>query len=269
MRLGLSTYTFPWNFGIKDFLPTQPWTYNELLNYAAEKQISNLQFGDNYPLHHLSPESLARLQQLAGDKRIQIEVGTRRLETDHILRYLRIARQLQSPFLRVVIDDAGFHPDVETVIGTIRKLLPAFERAGVCLALENHDRFKAATFEHIIRETDPALVGICLDTANSLGAAEGIAEVLPVLLPHTVNLHVKDFTIDRVAHRMGFTIRGAAAGEGVLDIPWLLQECSKQPKCKTATLEIWMNKENTIAETIARELRWVEQSISYLTKYIL
>jgi hypothetical protein len=68
---------------------------------------------------------------------------------------------------------------------------------------------------------------------------------------------------------MGFTIRGAAAGEGVLDIPWLLQECSKQPKCKTATLEIWMNKENTIAETIARELRWVEQSISYLTKYIL
>ncbi|MEP6950378.1 MAG: TIM barrel protein, partial [Ginsengibacter sp.] len=134
--------------------------------------------------------------------------------------------------------------------------------------IENHDRFKAKDLEFIVQKTSTEYVGICLDTCNSLGAGEGIHEILPVLLPYTVNLHIKDFTIERVSHKMGFKVFGTPAGDGMLNIPWLLNEVSKYKKCKTATLELWMEEEKDIDTTIAKEKEWVEKSINYLKKYI-
>lgn len=62
-------------------------------------------------------------------------------------------------------------------------------------------------------------VGICLDTVNSLGAAEGIGVVVETLGPSVVNLHLKDFVVLRAAHMMGFSIEGRPAGRGQLDVP--------------------------------------------------
>ena len=39
-----------------------------------------------------------------------------------------------------------------------------------------------------------------------------------------MNLHVKEFTIHRVDHQLGFVIEGCPAGQGRLDVPWLLRE---------------------------------------------
>ena len=39
-----------------------------------------------------------------------------------------------------------------------------------------------------------------------------------------MNLHIKEFTIHRVDHQLGFVIEGCPAGQGRLDVPWLLQE---------------------------------------------
>ena len=94
----------------------------------------------------------------------------------------------------------------------IREVLPAYREAGIRLAIENHDRFRAHELVAIIAATDADYVGICLDTANSLGADEGIWEVARTLAPHTLNLHVKDYRIERLDHQMGFTVRGAPAG---------------------------------------------------------
>jgi sugar phosphate isomerase/epimerase len=146
--------------------------------------------------------------------------------------------------------------------------LPSLKDTGVVLAIENHDRFKAKTLAHIIKQTDAASVAICLDTANSLGAGESIGEIAPVLLPYTVNLHIKDFTVTRVQHKMGFTITGAIAGKGVLDIPSLLNECSQYERCSTATLELWMDALESPEKTIAKEMELITESIKYLKIYI-
>ena len=55
----------------------------------------------------------------------------------------------------------------------------------------------------------------------------------------------------------------------MLDIPALLNECSKYERCSTATLEIWMDEEPQPEQTKAKELRLVTESIKYLKKYIL
>lgn len=268
MELGLSTYTFPWNIGIESAGSQNTMQLEELISYTAAQNICHLQIGDNYPLHLLSESRLLTAKQLAYENNVQLQVGTRGLKKQNILEYLEIASFLGSPFLRVVIDDHDFHPDEKEVVSIIRELLPFLQKNRVVLAIENHDRFTAAALRKIILETSEAYVAICLDTSNSLGAGEGIQEVLKTLLPYTVNLHIKDFNIKRVPHKMGFTVSGAIAGTGMLNIPKLLQQCSSQEKCRTATLEIWMDPDNNIEQTMSREKDWVTQSINYLKKYI-
>lgn len=268
MQLGLSTYSFPWNVGIFDSMPAHPMHYSELIAYTANHQIRHLQFGDNMPLDKMKDKELEEIKQLCSKHQINIQTGTRRLSVDNTKRYLDIAQYLQSPFLRMVIDDADYHPEVSVVIDIIKEILPVLYEKNIVLAIENHDRFHAKTLEHIILSTSKEYVGICLDTANSLGAGEGINEILPVLLPYTVNLHIKDFNIERVPHKMGFTVYGTAAGEGMLNIPELINTCSMQPTCKTATLEIWMNEEKDVEQAAIKEKQWTTNSIHYLKKFI-
>lgn len=265
MELGLSTYSFPWT---TELAIDKQVFFEELIDYTFQKNIRCFQFGDNYPLHLLQPERFTQLIKAGTEKNIALQAGTRRLEYDHIKKYIDIAKEIKSPFLRVVIDDADFHPAEKEVIEAIKKLLPYLQHNNIVLAIENHDRFSARSLERIIKSTSTEYVGICLDTCNSIGAGEGIHELLPILLPYTVNLHVKDFNIERVKHKMGFTVTGTAAGDGMLNIPELLNECSKYPSCKTATLELWMEPENENKSTIDKEKQWVEKSINYLKNYI-
>lgn len=268
MHLGLSTYTFPWEVGVPGFIPESPMSAFALLHKATEYGIHSVQFGDNLPLHLLSEEERHAIAETAQTSGLHLEVGTRRLTYENISRYLTIASQMQSPFLRVVIDDADFHPDENQVVQTIQQLLPELLRSEIILAIENHDRFPATSLEHIIQATDPDWVGICLDTANSLGAGEGIREIVEVLAPYTVNLHIKDFTIKRVSHKMGFEVTGCAAGKGVLDIPWLISALEAYQRCQTATLEVWSNPKTNIDATLVQEASWVKESIHYLKQYL-
>lgn len=268
MRLGISTFAFPWAIGVPGYTVQHPMTALKLLHKASEYGIQVVQFGDNLPLHLLSEAERGDIIKTAQTKGISLEVGTRKLTYENINLYLPIAKQMQSPFLRVVIDDADFHPDEVQIIQIIQQLLPELRRFNILLAIENHDRFQATSLKNIIQATDPDWVGICLDTANSLGAGEGIREVVAVLTPYTVNLHIKDITIRRMSHKMGFEVAGCAAGKGVLDIPWLIRTFEEDQRCHTATLEMWLYPQSDIKDTLAKEAAWVQESIDYLKQFI-
>jgi len=111
-------------------------------------------------------------------------------------------------------------------------------------------------------------VGICLDTVNSFGALEGPETVVETLGPWTVNLHVKDFAIERVSHAMGFVVEGKPAGRGRLNVPWLLEKLRALGRDPNAILELWTPPGATLEETIAREAEWAEDSIKYLRSLI-
>lgn len=268
MDLGLSTYSFPWAVGIPGSVPERPITPVELVHQTVRYGLHNLQFGDNLPLHQLSDSGLDELLTAAARSDVRLEVGTRRLTREHITQYLGLAVRCGSPFLRVVIDDNCFKPDKEEVIRIIHSLLPDLQAAGVVLAIENHDRFPVREIEEMILATSTEWVGVCLDTANSLGAGEGVREVVEVLAPYTVNLHVKDITIRRVSHKMGFVVDGCSAGKGMLPIRWIIEQLSRHDRCRTATLELWSHPESTLYGTLAREASWVEESVAYL-QYVI
>lgn len=264
MQLGLSTYTYTWGFGVPGHNPQHPLTLNQLIDKAHGYGIKIVQIADNTPLHLLSTAELESLSAYASLRGVFIEVGTRGLKLENVFAYVSIAKKLKSKILRIVIDEPGFEPGLEEVIDILWKIIPTLKQNDIRLAIENHDRFKSSEFAKMVTETDSEWVGICLDSVNSLGAGEGIAEVLNTLAPFTINLHLKEFIIKRVSHKMGFLVEGLPAGKGMLHIPTLVKTVEKTGKCKSAILELWTPPADSLEETIKMENDWVVASIEYL-----
>lgn len=264
MQLGISTYTYGWAVGTPGNRPEKAPDEQTLLDRAKAFGVSLVQFGDNWPLHERTTAQLAALRQRAVSEGVTIEVGARGLTDSHLLCYIDITRQLGSRLLRFVIDAPGYEPPPADVVVLLRGVLPVLEEANVTLGIENHDRLLAHEFANIMERVGSPNVGICLDTVNSMGTGQGLAEVVQTLAPYTVNLHLKDFGIRRLPHLMGFQIDGRPAGQGRLNIPRLVDQVRRAGRCQTAVLEQWVIPEADLTDTIAKEAAWATESMAYL-----
>jgi len=265
MKLGISSYTYSWAVGVPGHPPARPLDENGLFDKAREHDVTLLQIGDNLPLHTFDPARLDRLARRAAHEGILLEIGARRLTLDSAAEYIAIARRVGAKLIRFVIDDADYHPVPAAVTSVLREVAPLLR--GLTLGIENHDRFPAGALRAMIEAAGSEHVGVCLDTANSLGAGEGIEAIAPVLAPITVNLHIKDFWIERVPHLMGFSVTGRPAGGGLLNLPRLLEQLALHGRCRTAVLETWPPPEANLDATLAKEAAWAVQSIEYLKPF--
>lgn len=267
-RLGLGTYGVAWAIGVPGYPPpAQPMDASGFLRFAHQLGLKLVQIADNLPLHQMTPNERAALKAEADKLGIAVEVGTRGI--DSLPAYLAIAQEFESPILRIVVDAADDHPAPDEIVTRIRPLLADFTAANVTLAIENHDRFRAQTLADVIAALDHPNVGICLDTVNSFGSLEGPEVVVKTLGRYVVNLHVKEFFIRRADHNMGFTISGAPAGQGMLNMPRLLDTLRGYGREFNAIIEHWPAPEATMEATIAKESEWVHQSVAYLQTLIL
>jgi sugar phosphate isomerase/epimerase len=264
-QIGLGTYALAWAIGVSGYPPpAAPLDAFAFIQVAHDLGLRLVQIADNIPLHTLTTEERARLRDQAKSLGVAVEVGTRGIQPENIRAYLDIAAFFESPLLRVVVDAANFHPSPDEIIAITGELLPDLERRNITLGIENHDRFRAHTLADIMTAVKSPLVGIVLDTVNSFGSLEGPDVVVETLGRYVVNLHIKDFTIRRADHNMGFTISGAPAGAGMLDLPWLFGKLDGFGRDYNAILETWPAPEATMDATIAKERAWVEQSVGYL-----
>ncbi|RMF82740.1 MAG: sugar phosphate isomerase/epimerase [Chloroflexi bacterium] len=264
-QLGIGSYAFAWSIGVPGYeQPDAPMDAVGLVRRAAELGLHLVQIVDNLPLHAMTPGELNLLEREARQHDVAIEIGTRGIAPDHLRCYIDLAQRFGSPLVRVVVDTADHHPDADEIVATLGHLLPDFAAAKITLAIENHDRFKAHDLADIVARLDSEYVGICLDTVNSFGALEGPQAVLDILGPHVVNLHIKDFCIERAGHNMGFVLTGTPAGKGMLNVPWLLDCLREYGREFNAILELWPPPEATMTETVAKEMQWAVESVAYL-----
>lgn len=266
MILGISSYTYTWAVGVPGSIPQKTLTERGLLEKARDLGLNLVQIADNLPLHDLSEERFEGLISLATEYGIIIEAGSNRMTPENLERYIVIAERLKSGILRFVIDGEDFRPSLQEIVAIIKTVEPELRKRKIILALENHDRLFSHEFRSIIETLASRYVGICLDCANSLGAGEGIKEVVGNLAPYVVNFHLKEISIKRKYHRMGFDVEGVPFGKGMLPLPWILNQLTA--KCRTAILEQWTPPEENITATIEKENRWAEESISWLRGYI-
>ncbi len=265
MTAGISTYTYTWAIGVPGNMPEKPMDVFGLIEKATNLDISVVQIADNIPLEAFSDDQLHKLKSYADEKGIALEIGTRKLTTDRLNQFIEIADILKSKILRFVVDGKQFEPSLLQIEETIRPFLATLGEKGIYLALENHDRLFTKDFVALLKKLDSSWVGICLDTVNSMGAGEGLETIMERLGPYTVNFHVKEFSVKRHSHAMGFEIQGMPLGKGMLPLKETIKHIG--PKCETAILEQWVPPEvGNLQATIQKEDLWAKESVEFLKK---
>lgn len=272
MRLGISSYTYPWSVGLPGF-PREgtPMNAIDLVRRARALGVGVLQFGDNLPLHTLRLGELQRLAQEARENGVEIEVGTYGFEADRLLQYLDIARQLDARLVRTLLPRPAGAAGVDVVVGKLQQSLPAYEAAGVILGVENYELYSAAEYAEILRRLPSPSLGMCLDTANNLGRGESVDELINAFGARVACLHVKDVRIQRIGTRMGFRVEGCPAGEGVIDIGailWRLRTLSPADRGMSVILEQWPPEQGSFDDTVALEAGWAESSVKNLKQLL-
>lgn len=266
MLLGISSFSYGWSVGVPAQPPVRPLSAPDLVNRVLDFGLGCLQIGDNLPLHRLPDAERRELRELLTKNQLRLEVGARGLTEKHLRDYIEVAAYYQAPLLRFVTDRDQYEPTTNHITAIVRGALSDLRHAGVKLGIENHDRFKAADLSAVLTAVGDSTVGICLDTVNSLGAGEDLERVVRELGPYTINLHIKDYTVRRLSHQMGFVIEGAPAGQGMLDLPWLLEHLAAYGRCESAVLEQWVPPDDSLNATINREEQWAMESIRYLKR---
>lgn len=267
MRLGISTWSVPWSIGVRGYpQPTSPLDAAGLLQKAVQAGVSVVQIADNLPLSQLSSSELDRLRDMALSHGLALEVGTRGTGPDQLRRYIALAHRLGARIVRTVLSGSMCGPEeLAAAENGIRQVFGDLDRGQVRLALENNEAFGAAEFAILMNRLASPLVGICLDTANSLGRPELLDTVVEHLAPHTIMLHAKDYDIRRVDHRMGFSIVGRPAGEGRVDFDQLLAALRDRGRDDISVIvEHWPPFEKDISTTVDIEEEWLHKSVQFL-----
>jgi 3-oxoisoapionate decarboxylase len=268
MKLGIGSYAFAWSIGFPDAIPEAPVDAFGMLHLADELGVRVVQYGSNLPLDALPEDELRHLIRCARDREIEIEIGTRGIDPASLARQVKLAKKVGSSILRWSVDISdGVIVGISEVAKCVNCLLPELQRNEVRLAIEN-SHIPAVKLAEMLQAADSPWLGSTLDTVNSLAIPEGHESVIENLAPYVVSLHIKDFQVSRMWHRMGFVVEGRPVGEGQLDVPRLLATLRGVRVRANAILELWPPEQSTLAETIALEHRWATQSISYLRRYI-
>jgi sugar phosphate isomerase/epimerase len=261
MRIGLSSYTWPWAVGREGHIPEKPLDTAALLEKTKKYDISVLQIADNPCLHKMSDAELRMIALLADEYRISLEVGTRGIDPEHLMRYLEIAKLFNSKIVRSMTRSIG-----EEDFARIREVLPEYEKNDVSIALENHDEHSSGELAAFVDSFKSPFIGVCLDTVNSFAALEPPDKVVKTLSPYALNLHIKDFEVVRFDSELGFSIVGRPAGKGRLNIKWIADYLKEQGKNPNMILELWTPFTGTLNKTIQQEEDWARESIEFLKK---
>jgi sugar phosphate isomerase/epimerase len=277
MKLGINSYTFMWSIGFqganpaypdKAARPASPLTPRGLLEKARALGVSLVQTGPNLRLDGLTEVELDDFIQTARTWGIQLELGTRGLDYEHLIGQVALAKRMGATLIRTLPEIGGqYATDAQLLPPVVRQILPVLEAEGVQLAIEN-GRTPAARLHAALDEIGSPHVGVVLDMVNSLAVTEGWKYVTELLAPHTMCVHYKDFTIRREWHMMGFICEGTPSGQGMVEPDWLFNTLKASPYDFNVIVELWPPEQPNLEDTIALEQQWALESVPFLRKYV-
>ncbi|GAA2184542.1 TIM barrel protein [Brooklawnia cerclae] len=264
-RIGISTYALFWECSERNPEPIGP---GGMLDRAAELGCNVLQICDYRPIEHLEARELAGLRRQAADLGVEIELGTRGVEVEHLRAYLDLCEALDAHMLRsMVIPDAGSHP-TGRALAALGSLASELESRGVSIALETYEQLAVIDLVGLVHALASPRIGVALDPANSVARLEDPIDVIRRCAPITLNLHVKDFGFSRKDGWVGFTYAGAPMGTGLLDYAFEAAMVRPVQRGISQVVEHWLGWQGDITTTVDTEKRWTKSAIEYIKERI-
>ena len=264
--IGLGTYAFFWQHSSR---ASQPLDLPTMLRRTRDLDADVFQICDYQPILAYSHAELQDLKALADELGITLELGTKGIGPEHLARFLELAKTLGVKLVRSMVNTADHQPSLEEAQRLLAQALPAYESAGVKIALETYEQLSSHDLVTLVEAVASPSLGICLDPANCVAALENPRDVIDRCAPHVLNLHVKDFAFTRRGGWVGFTLEGAELGTGLLDYDYLMKAVNPEARGINCVLEHWLPWQESFEVTSRLENRWNANNLAYLRAHSL
>ncbi|MBK0417800.1 sugar phosphate isomerase/epimerase [Leucobacter sp. CSA1] len=259
--IGLSTYAFFWQHS--DRVPA-PLSLVGAFEATREQDVRLFQICDFAPLERMSDEQLREAARAARDLGLTIELGTKGIEAPRLERFLRLAEIFDARLVRSMVFGPDSRPNPQQAEEWLRDAAPAFERAGVDLALETYEQIATADLVRLVERVGSPRLGVCLDPANVVARLEHPRDCVELAAPVLKNVHVKDFAFDRQDGWVGFTYSGAPMGRGLHDYRHLLDTARPRERGINEVVEHWLPWQGDPTSTVDLERAWTRTTLEYL-----
>jgi 3-oxoisoapionate decarboxylase len=263
-KLGLSSYAYYWAIKGTGSNKVSPWSAWDLLDRAATLDLEVLQICENLPLLGWDKSDLEQFGEAARQQDVVLEVGARGLDLDSLYASMEVARTLGTCILRITpwsgLETRRQFP-LDRLHEAVHQLLPVCREYDITLAIENYFDLPDQELASFVRQVNDVHVGVCLDTANSVGLLEKPLETAELLAPFVASVHLKDFVVRKPV--MGYVVSGVPLGQGWLDAQGVLNLVRCAGRQPNVLLELWMDPAENHEATLRREDEWVRQSLAY------
>ncbi|WP_192339812.1 sugar phosphate isomerase/epimerase family protein [Streptomyces sp. VITNK9] len=264
MAYGISTYAYFWR--ISDRAP-EPMTLPAMLRDTAALGGEVFQICDYVPIESYDAARLADVRATADDLGLTLELGTRGIRPEHLLKYLDTARELGVTLVRSMLNTADHRPGTAEAVALLKEAVPRYADAGVTLGLETYEQVATDDLVDVVRAVDDPHLGIVLDPGNSVARLERPVDVVTATAPYVVNIHVKDFAFTRRDGWVGFTYAGCPLGEGLLDHDDMVAAVRPAERGINQIVEHWLPWQDEGYDATARlEHQWTQHSIDTLLR---
>lgn len=261
MSIGLSTYAYFWRHSSR---APKPMSLEAMIADTAAQGLELFQICDYPAIENYSAQELTQLREFSRSVGVQLELGTRGIAPEHLERFLLIAQTLEVTLVRSMLYSGDDRPTPQQAVDRLLAAMPAYEVAGVRLALETYEQVHSSVLVEIITAVDSPALGVCADPANCVANLELPAEVIARVAPWVTNLHVKDFAFSREEGWVGFSLTGAALGEGLLDYAAIIAALAPEDRGINRIVEHWLPWQGDFESTRALEETWTTQAVHYL-----
>ncbi len=261
--IGLGTYAFFWQHSTR--VPN-PLSLIGAFERTRELDVELFQICDYAPLltmSHTELESAAREARTLG---LEIELGTKGIERAHLTDFLRLADLFDAKLIRSMLYTPESRPGLDEAAQMLDAMMPAFEAAGVTLALETYEQVHTTDLVRLVEGVGSEQLGICLDPANVVAGLELPKEAVERCAALARNVHVKDFAFARQDGWVGFTYSGTPMGEGLHDYPHLLEKVRPTPRGINEIVEHWLPWQGDPETTVRAEIDWTATTLDYLRR---
>lgn len=259
--IGLGSYAFFWEHSDRVDVPL---SLIGALERTRDLGVDVFQICDFAPLEHLDAPSLRDAAAAARRLELTIELGTKGIEPDRLARFLHLAEVFDARLVRSMLHGPDARPTLGESETWLRGAMPAYESAGVTLALETYEQVATADLVGLVAAVGSPQLGICLDPANVVARLESPRECVAATAAVVANVHVKDFAFDRQPGWVGFTYSGARMGEGLHDYPHLLQTVRPRERGINEIVEHWLPWQGDPETTVRTERDWTRATLEYL-----
>ena len=162
--IGLGTYAYFWQHSDR---VAEPLSLIGAFEATRAQDVGLFQICDYAPLLTMTAAEIADAAAAARDLDLVIELGTKGIEPGHLESFLRLADAFDARLVRSMLYAPESRPSLDEAERMLRTALPAYEAAGVTLALETYEQVATDDLVGLVERIGSDHLGICLDPGTS------------------------------------------------------------------------------------------------------